>query len=52
MESLAPGPGDVVVDCTLGRGGHAIELGRRIGPDGLIVGFDRIGQPLLRPKPP
>ena len=41
MESLAPGPGDVVVDCTLGRGGHAIELGRRIGPDGLIVGFDR-----------
>jgi 16S rRNA (cytosine1402-N4)-methyltransferase len=28
------------VDCTLGRGGHAIELLRRVGPDGWLIAFD------------
>jgi 16S rRNA (cytosine1402-N4)-methyltransferase len=37
---LAPAPGDVAVDGTLGRGGHATRLARAIGPDGLLVGFD------------
>ena len=41
VETLAPKPGDVVVDCTLGRGGHALAMGRRIGSEGLIIGIDR-----------
>ena len=38
---LDPRPGDVVVDCTLGRGGHAVALGQVLGPDGRVVGLDR-----------
>lgn len=41
MDTLSPGPGDVVVDCTLGRGGHALAMGRKVGPEGLVIGIDR-----------
>lgn len=37
LESLAPRPGEVVADCTAGRGGHASEIGRRVGPAGTVV---------------
>jgi 16S rRNA (cytosine1402-N4)-methyltransferase len=37
---LAPAPGAVVVDCTTGWAGHAVELLRRIGPTGRLVGLD------------
>jgi 16S rRNA (cytosine1402-N4)-methyltransferase len=37
---LDPGPGDVVVDATLGYGGHARELLARIAPGGRLVGLD------------
>ena len=37
---LSPQPGDVVVDCTLGLGGHSIALARAIGPKGHVIGFD------------
>ena len=40
LELLDPKPGDVVVDATLGLGGHAKLLGERLGPDGVLVGFD------------
>ncbi len=40
LELLAPQPGEVVVDCTVGRGGHARRLADRIGPDGLLLGLD------------
>jgi 16S rRNA (cytosine1402-N4)-methyltransferase len=30
----------VVLDCTIGRAGHAAALAERIGPDGTLVGFD------------
>jgi 16S rRNA (cytosine1402-N4)-methyltransferase len=33
-------PGEVAVDCTLGRGGHAVELLQRIGPEGRLIAFD------------
>lgn len=33
-------PGAVVVDATVGWAGHAIELLRRAGPDGRLLGFD------------
>jgi 16S rRNA (cytosine1402-N4)-methyltransferase len=38
---LAPRPGDVVVDATLGLGGHALLLLEQVGPHGLLVGLDR-----------
>ncbi len=40
LELLAPKPGDVVVDATLGFGGHARLLAERIGPQGLLIGLD------------
>jgi 16S rRNA (cytosine1402-N4)-methyltransferase len=37
---LDPKPGHVVVDCTLGFAGHAVELLRRVGPAGRLVALD------------
>lgn len=37
---LDPRPGQVVVDCTLGRGGHASAIASRLGPAGLLIGLD------------
>ena len=37
---LAPLPGEVFLDGTTGAGGHAVELARRVGPDGLLVCAD------------
>ena len=36
-----PGPGDTVVDCTFGAGGHARLIADRVGPTGTLVGIDR-----------
>jgi 16S rRNA (cytosine1402-N4)-methyltransferase len=36
---LAPQPGDVILDCTLGRGGHAVALGSAAA-DTTVVGMD------------
>lgn len=40
LEMLSPKPGDIVVDCTLGFGGHAREILPRIQPGGLLIGLD------------
>jgi 16S rRNA (cytosine1402-N4)-methyltransferase len=40
LEVLAPGPGDIAVDCTLGYGGHAEALLQKILPGGHLVGID------------
>lgn len=40
LEHLAPGPGMVFVDCTLGRAGHASAVASRLGSDGLLIGLD------------
>ena len=37
----APEPGDRVVDCTFGAGGHAAALAARVGPTGELTGIDR-----------
>jgi 16S rRNA (cytosine1402-N4)-methyltransferase len=37
---LDPQPGQIAVDCTTGWGGHAVELLRRVGPQGRLVGID------------
>ena len=41
LEGLAVGPGATVVDCTFGRGGHAVAVLSRIGPAGRVVAIDR-----------
>jgi 16S rRNA (cytosine1402-N4)-methyltransferase len=40
LEQLNPQPGQVFVDCTLGRAGHSREIARRLGPAGLLIGLD------------
>ncbi len=40
LAALAPRPGDVVADCTVGYGGHAVEFLRRIAPGGRLIGLD------------
>jgi 16S rRNA (cytosine1402-N4)-methyltransferase len=37
---LDPQPGQIIVDCTLGFAGHAVELLRRVGPSGQLIAFD------------
>ncbi|MFO0797484.1 MAG: 16S rRNA (cytosine(1402)-N(4))-methyltransferase RsmH [Gemmataceae bacterium] len=40
IDALKPQPGQTVVDCTLGFGGHSVELLRAVAPDGLLVATD------------
>jgi 16S rRNA (cytosine1402-N4)-methyltransferase len=40
IELLAPAPGQVIVDATLGAGGHARLIAERIVPSGRLIGFD------------
>jgi len=40
LEALGPKAGDLAVDATLGFGGHASELLKRILPDGRLLGLD------------
>ncbi|MFO0827861.1 MAG: 16S rRNA (cytosine(1402)-N(4))-methyltransferase RsmH [Phycisphaerales bacterium] len=40
LAALAPKSGETVVDCTAGRGGHAVELARAVGPSGRVVLVD------------
>jgi len=37
---LPPGTGQVVVDCTAGWAGHAVELLKCVGPAGRVIGVD------------
>ncbi len=48
LEVLAPQPGDVAVDCTLGYGGHAQEILAKILPGGKLLGLD--ADPVELPK--
>src|SRR5262245_42663177 len=40
MEALAPQPGELAVDCTIGYGGHAMELLPALQPAGRLIGLD------------
>lgn len=40
LEYLAPQPGSVVVDGTVGGGGHSVEILGRIAPSGTLIGLD------------
>ena len=48
LEVLAPRPGETGVDCTLGYGGHAIELLHRLLPGGRLLALD--ADPIELPK--
>ena len=41
LEFLQPRSGQVCMDCTVGGGGHAVEIVKRILPDGKLLGIDR-----------
>ena len=41
VDLLDPKPGDTVVDCTFGGGGHARLFAERIGPEGTLIAIDR-----------
>src|SRR4051812_43484457 len=41
LEALAPRPGSIIVDGTLGGGGHTRALAERVAPDGYVLAFDR-----------
>jgi 16S rRNA (cytosine1402-N4)-methyltransferase len=38
---LDPRPGQVIVDCTLGAGGHARLIAERVQPGGRVIGLDQ-----------
>jgi 16S rRNA (cytosine1402-N4)-methyltransferase len=40
LAALDPKPGELAVDCTVGGAGHAVELLKRVGPTGRLIGFD------------
>jgi 16S rRNA (cytosine1402-N4)-methyltransferase len=48
LEILAPKPGQIAVDCTLGYGGHAQEILPRLQPGGKLLGLD--ADPIELPK--
>ena len=41
LEYLCPEPGDVILDGTLGGGGHAARIIEKIAPGGKLIGIDR-----------
>lgn len=40
LQVLRAGPGEVVVDCTMGYGGHTQELLKAVVPGGKVIGID------------
>lgn len=41
IDYLDPKPGQIIVDATLGTGGHSLEILKRITPGGRLIGIDR-----------
>ncbi len=48
LDYLACGPGQVVVDATVGSGGHAAAILERIRPGGRLIGIDRDSEAIER----
>ncbi len=48
IAALAPRPGEIAVDCTLGHGGHAREILPLLQPGGRLLGLD--ADPIELPK--
>ena len=41
IQGMSPSPGEHLLDLTLGRAGHSVEILRRTAPGGRLVGVDR-----------
>jgi len=41
IEYLDPKTGEVIVDATLGGGGHSEQIASRVGPEGRLIGIDQ-----------
>jgi 16S rRNA (cytosine1402-N4)-methyltransferase len=41
LDLLDPRPGQTVIDCTFGGGGHAQLIAERLGPEGTLIAIDR-----------
>jgi 16S rRNA (cytosine1402-N4)-methyltransferase len=41
VDLISPQPGETVIDCTFGAGGHAALVADRIGPRGTLIAIDR-----------
>ena len=50
IRCLDPQDGDVVVDCTLGYGGHGREFIKKISPSGVFIGLDIDAKELEKTK--
>lgn len=50
LTHLHPSPGEIVIDCTVGCGGHAMEFVRRIAPGGRLIALDVDGVELERTR--
>jgi len=48
IDLLDPCPGQTVIDCTFGGGGHAQLIAERLGPEGTLIAIDR--DPLARER--
>ena len=46
LEFLNLRPGSIIVDATIGMGGHSLEIARRIMPDGKLIGIDKDAESL------
>jgi 16S rRNA (cytosine1402-N4)-methyltransferase len=51
LELLAPAPGQVFVDATVGGGGHTRLLAERVGPTGRVIGLDQDATMLALARP-
>lgn len=40
LDAIDPQPGQTIVDCTVGLGGHAAAILERLGPGGRLIGMD------------
>lgn len=50
IEHLNLAPGKIIIDATLGGGGHSLEVLKRIGPSGRLIAIDRDQTALERTK--
>jgi 16S rRNA (cytosine1402-N4)-methyltransferase len=41
LSFIKPSKGDIIVDATIGAGGHSCEILKMIEPDGLLIGIDK-----------
>lgn len=50
MEFLSPQSSEIIVDCTVGGGGHATEVCKFLGPQGRFIGIDQDNNTLDRAR--